>query len=61
MTMKFSFKKLTRLINPDIYLSFTLQPSHVIAPKWNPDDLAPQTRHGISDISVTGNTAAPID
>ncbi len=37
----------------------TLQPSQVIAPKWNPDDCAPQTRHGIIEISLAGHTAAP--
>ena len=28
----------------------TLQPSHVMAPKWKPDDGAPQTLHGMCAI-----------
>ena len=31
----------------------TLQPSQVMAPKWNPEDGAEQTRHGMSDIWVS--------
>lgn len=32
---------------------FTLHPSQVMAPKWNPEEGAEHTRHGISDICMS--------
>jgi hypothetical protein len=32
-------------------IMLTLHPSHVMAPKWKPDDGAPHTLHGICRIS----------